>query len=93
MDGIGAPSHCGTNARRGPLQTLLVDAMCGGVLGLLPSRLYRCPGSPRRGSADPGLYYATPLGLMWRGVEWKNAALPVFWHRILVNFKAEVVKA
>ena len=27
------------------------------------------PGSPRLGSADPGLYYATPLGLVCGGAE------------------------
>ena len=32
------------------------------------------PGSPRRGSADPGLYYATPLGLVWRGVVGRKVA-------------------
>ena len=30
------------------------------------------PGSPRLGSADPGLYSAAPLGLVWLGVKWKK---------------------
>ena len=49
---------------RRSLQTLLVDTGCDGMLDLLPGLMHGNPGSPRQGSADPGLYYATPLGLM-----------------------------
>ncbi len=66
--GSGARACCGDNVRRSLVQTLLVDAGCGGVLGLLPGRVRFYPGSPRLGSADPGLCYAAPLGLAWRGV-------------------------
>ena len=74
---------------RSLLQTLLVADGCGGVLGLLSGRFFRYPGSPRLGSADPGLYYATPLGLVWRGVVWRMGALPVLRQRMLMNYKAE----
>ena len=64
----GARAHCGDNVWRGLLQTLLGEAGCGGVLGLLSGCWRSYPGSPRLGSADPGLNYAAPLGLVWRGV-------------------------
>lgn len=69
LGGLGVMCHCGANTWRSFLQTLLVAAGCGGVLGLLPGRLYRYPGSPRLGSADPGLNSATPLGLVCGGAE------------------------
>jgi hypothetical protein len=53
--------------RRGVLQTLLVNVGCGGVPGLLPGRVLPYPGSPRQGSADPGLYYAALSGLVCGG--------------------------
>lgn len=85
---IGGTSCGGDNLWRSLLQTLLVTVGCGGVLGLLPGLARFYPGSPRRGSADPGLYYAAPLGLLWRGVVGWEMALSVLRHRILVNCKA-----
>ena len=70
----GVMCHRGANAWRSLVQALLVDVGCGGVLGLLSGRFYRYPGSPRLGSADPGLNYATPLGLVWRGVVGRKVA-------------------
>ena len=64
---VGALCERGANVWRSSVQTLLVAAGCGGVLGLLSGRARLYPGSPRLGSADPGLNYATPLGLVWRG--------------------------
>lgn len=89
LGGFGAMCHRGANVWRSLLQTLLVDALCGGMLGLLSGRVRFYPGSPRRGSADPGLYYATPLGLVWRGVEGRKNALPVQQQRNFVNSKVE----
>lgn len=49
---------------RNSLQTLLVSAVCGGVMGLLSGcvRLYPGKHSPRLGI--PGLHDAAPLGLV-----------------------------
>ena len=44
-----------------------MDMGCGGVPGLLPKRVVLYPGSPRLGSADPGLNYAALSGLVWLG--------------------------
>lgn len=50
-------------ARRSSLQTLLVDAVCVGVMGLLPDHDGRNPGRRSLRLACPGLYYVAPLGL------------------------------
>jgi len=82
LGGLGVMCHRGARVWRSLLQTLLVATGCGGVLGLLSGRARHYPGSPRLGSADPGLYYAAPLGLVcggvvgvggdnvWRGLLW-----------------------
>lgn len=62
---VGFGAGGALSARRSLWQTLLVDAVCGGVLGLLSGDDAGNPGSPRRGSADPGLKSAAPLGLVW----------------------------
>ncbi len=61
-------------ARRDLLQTLLVGAAREEGVGFASGRVLPYPGSPRLGSADPGLSYAAPLVLVWRrsGVEWQK---------------------
>ena len=73
--GNRAVTVCGDNVWRGLLRTLLGDTGCGGGLGLLSCRLRPYPGSPRLGSADPGLNYAAPLGLVWFGVVGRMGAV------------------
>ena len=59
-------------ARRGSMQTLLGICRCVESAGFAPRTCGPNPGSPRQGSADPGLYYAAPSGLVYGGVEWRK---------------------
>ena len=79
---VGTLFHRGDNVWRSLMQTLLVAAGCGGVLGLLSCRFYRYPGSPRLGSADPGLYSAAPLGLVWLEVEGETGRTSHFQNHV-----------
>ncbi|MDB6005736.1 MAG: hypothetical protein JWR15_2723 [Prosthecobacter sp.] len=70
---ILAPSQRGAHAWRGSLQTLLVDALCGGVLGLLPGRVMFTQG--RLAEARLTLGCITQLRwLVCGGMEGRNGA-------------------